>query len=198
MLSWDAISCFSALGHETRFAVMSALVRAGAEGLSLTRLARRVGTSRASLSRHVSKLVDAGLVTRSREGRMVICRVDRDALDALVAFVSRRLSAGGPSTPRLRTPDRTSKAKPRSLAARLQALGTQEERELAGGEPQPAPAKAEPPALPMPAVATPVLPRHVIRPRRRLDVAVRGRSGPQRSLAQALADASLRAGEGAD
>ena len=57
--------------------------------LSTSDLAARFGTSAPAVSRHLSVLQHAGLVTAERQGRRVLYRMNRDALlDALARFAS--------------------------------------------------------------------------------------------------------------
>lgn len=64
------VTLLSALAHETRLAICSAL--AGSEGgLLSSELAERAKISRTLLSSHVKILEHAGLITASRSGRNV-------------------------------------------------------------------------------------------------------------------------------
>jgi DNA-binding transcriptional ArsR family regulator len=57
--------------------------------LSTTDLAGRFGTSAPAVSRHLSVLQHAGLVSAERQGRRVLYRLHRDVLlDALAQFAS--------------------------------------------------------------------------------------------------------------
>ena len=40
-----------------------------------------------TLSHHISKLVQAGLITQERESRSLVCRVDHDIMDSLMEFL---------------------------------------------------------------------------------------------------------------
>ena len=57
--------------------------------LSTADLAERFGISRPAISRHLSVLQRAGLVSAERQGQRVLYRLNRDALlDALAGFAS--------------------------------------------------------------------------------------------------------------
>ena len=57
--------------------------------LSTSDLAARFGTSAPAVSRHLSVLQHAGLVSAERQGKRVLYRLERDALlDALARFAS--------------------------------------------------------------------------------------------------------------
>jgi ArsR family transcriptional regulator, arsenate/arsenite/antimonite-responsive transcriptional repressor len=57
--------------------------------LSTAELAERFGMSAPAVSRHLSMLLNAGLVSAERQGQRVLYRLDRDALlNALAQFAS--------------------------------------------------------------------------------------------------------------
>ena len=53
-----------ALGNPTRLRVYRILVRAGADGLPVGRLQAKIGIAASTLSHHLKRLVEAGLVTQ--------------------------------------------------------------------------------------------------------------------------------------
>lgn len=63
----------AALIRQTRAAMLTAL----AEPCSTTTLARRMSVTPGAVSQHLSVLLDAGMVTRSRIGRLVLYRRTR-------------------------------------------------------------------------------------------------------------------------
>jgi len=61
----------------------------GQTALSTTDLAARFGTSAPAVSRHLSVLLHAGLVSAERQGKQVLYRLNRDVLlNALSQFAS--------------------------------------------------------------------------------------------------------------
>ena len=68
-----AASKFAALGSEQRLTVLTVLVRAGPEGLSMGELGERTGITGSTLTHHLKILTAAELVTQARRGRSVIC-----------------------------------------------------------------------------------------------------------------------------
>ena len=65
------------------------IVFLGQTALSTTDLAARFGTSAPAVSRHLSLLQHAGLVSAERQGQQVLYRLNRDALlNALAQFAS--------------------------------------------------------------------------------------------------------------
>ena len=77
---------FAALASLPRRRIIAFL---GQTALSTTDLAARFGTSAPAVSRHLSLLQHAGLVSAERQGQKVLYRLNRDVLlDALAQFAS--------------------------------------------------------------------------------------------------------------
>nr|WP_253202244.1 metalloregulator ArsR/SmtB family transcription factor [Subtercola sp. PAMC28395] len=73
---------FKALGDPTRVRLLS-LVAAGTDGEAcICDLTAPVGLSQPTVSHHMSKLADAGLVTREQRGRWAYFRVVPEALES--------------------------------------------------------------------------------------------------------------------
>ncbi|MDE0110784.1 MAG: metalloregulator ArsR/SmtB family transcription factor, partial [Albidovulum sp.] len=64
---------FSALGSEQRLAVLGALVRAGANGVTIGELGKRCGIEGSTLTHHLKALTQAGLVSQEKRGRSIHC-----------------------------------------------------------------------------------------------------------------------------
>ena len=89
-----AASKFAALGSEQRLAVVTALVRAGPEGLSMGALGERTGITGSTLTHHLKILTTAGLVRQARQGRSIICAgVDYTEIRALSDYLLRHCCA---------------------------------------------------------------------------------------------------------
>ena len=99
----DVNHVFAALASLPRRQIIAFL---GQTALSTTDLAARFGTSAPAVSRHLSLLQHAGLVSAERQGQKVLYRLNRDVLlDALAQFASEvdgplRREARPPRTPR--------------------------------------------------------------------------------------------------
>lgn len=92
-----AASTFAALGSEQRLAVLRAMVRAGADGLSIGELGKRSGVTGSTLTHHLKILAQAGLITQAKEGRSIICAaVAYDELKDLSLFLLRECCADAP------------------------------------------------------------------------------------------------------
>lgn len=76
----DPVSAvFSALADPTRRAILSMLLE---DDMAVTDVAQPFGISLAAISKHLSVLADAGLISRERRGRVIWCKLEPDALRA--------------------------------------------------------------------------------------------------------------------
>jgi DNA-binding transcriptional ArsR family regulator len=84
----DAAAQLEALGNPTRLAVFRVLVRAGEVGLPVGRLQRKIGAAPSTLSHHLQKLIQVGLVSQERQGTTLICRASFTQMNALIGFLA--------------------------------------------------------------------------------------------------------------
>lgn len=84
----EAARQLEALGNRTRLDVYRALVRAGHAGLVVGRLQERIGIPASTLSHHLKRLVETGLVTQERQGTALVCRAHYPAMHDLLGFLS--------------------------------------------------------------------------------------------------------------
>lgn len=82
-----AVKRLGELGHATRMAVFRLLVKAGDDGLAVGDVQQHLGVPAATLSHHIRRLMDAGLVVQRRDGRTLYCIAQMDALREVVAFL---------------------------------------------------------------------------------------------------------------
>lgn len=87
----------SELGHPVRLSVVRLLVQAGPGGLAVKEVQARVGIPQSTLSHHLAHLLAAGLISQTREGRVLRCRVEYAALQEVLAFLLRDCCAGLPA-----------------------------------------------------------------------------------------------------
>jgi DNA-binding transcriptional ArsR family regulator len=76
-----------ALGNPTRLALYRILVRAGSAGLPVGRVQERLDIAASTLSHHLRRLMETGLVTQERQATTLICRAHYPAMTALVGFL---------------------------------------------------------------------------------------------------------------
>jgi ArsR family transcriptional regulator len=82
---------FSMLGDATRLRVLAALHGAGEA--SVGELAALAGVPLASVSQHLNRLADAGLVARTRSGTSVIYRIADPTIEQLCSIVCAGVAA---------------------------------------------------------------------------------------------------------
>ncbi|TFH87774.1 transcriptional regulator [Billgrantia azerbaijanica] len=104
-----AAKTLAALAHPVRLAVVRRLVEAGPPGLTAGQLGEPLDVSPNTLSFHLQKLTQAGLVTSRREGQYIRYRARFDELLDLVdhlvgACCSESRDACGPRCPASRRP----------------------------------------------------------------------------------------------
>lgn len=85
------------LGHPVRLSVVRLLVQAGPGGLAVKDIQARVGIPSSTLSHHLAHLLAAGLISQTREGRVLRCRADYPALKEVLAFLWQDCCAGLPT-----------------------------------------------------------------------------------------------------
>ncbi len=77
-----------ALGNPIRLRIYRFLVRAGVEGMPVGAVQEKLDMAASTLSHHMRKLVDAGLVTQERQATTLICRAHYPAMNALIGYLS--------------------------------------------------------------------------------------------------------------
>ncbi|MDH3596879.1 MAG: metalloregulator ArsR/SmtB family transcription factor [Rhodospirillales bacterium] len=83
-----AARCLEKLGNPTRLEVFRLLVKAGHDGLSVGAIQEHLGVPASTLSHHVAHLVNVGLVSQEREGRVLRCRPNFPLMDELIGFLT--------------------------------------------------------------------------------------------------------------
>ena len=84
----EAAAQLEALGSPTRLQVYRTLVRAGHSGMPVGRLQEKLGVPASTLSHHLHRLIQAGLVTQERRATTLISRANYPAMAALLGFMS--------------------------------------------------------------------------------------------------------------
>jgi DNA-binding transcriptional ArsR family regulator len=78
---------FSALSDPTRRALLSRLE--GEDGLSVSELAKPFPVSLPAIMKHLDVLSDAGLVSRTKQGRTVSCRLNAEPMEEAMNWLAR-------------------------------------------------------------------------------------------------------------
>ena len=82
-----AVKRMAELGHDTRMSVFRLLVKAGNNGLPVGEIQDRLNVAAPTLSHHIHRLMNAGLIMQKREGRTLYCYALLDALKDVVIFL---------------------------------------------------------------------------------------------------------------
>jgi DNA-binding transcriptional ArsR family regulator len=83
----NAAKQLEALGNLTRLAIYRSLVQAGPVGRPVGDIRDELDIPASTLSHHIAKLVNTGLLTQERDSRSLICRIDYENMDGLMAFL---------------------------------------------------------------------------------------------------------------
>lgn len=84
----DAAAQLEALGNPTRLKIYRTLVKVGESGIPVGQLQSRLGTAASTLSHHLQKLIQVGLVTQERQATTLICRANYKTMNGLVGFLT--------------------------------------------------------------------------------------------------------------
>ena len=85
----------SALGHPVRLTILRFVVQAGPEGASAGSIQAHVDLPASTLSHHLKRLVDAGVMHTRGEGTFHLYSADYEALRKLTAFLWEDCCKGG-------------------------------------------------------------------------------------------------------
>ena len=76
-----------ALGNSTRLAIYRRLAKSGPSGSSVGDIREALDIPGSTLSHHIAKLVNTGLLSQERESRSLVCRVENESMDNLMEFL---------------------------------------------------------------------------------------------------------------
>ena len=94
MLKRDAITALAALAQENRLDAFRLLVQAGSPGMAAGAVAEALKVPPNTLTFHLDRLRQAGLIEVRREGRSMIYSARFDAMNALVRYLTENCCAG--------------------------------------------------------------------------------------------------------
>ena len=83
----DAAIQLEALGNFTRLSIYRFLVKAGPDGSTVGAIRDELDIPSSTLSHHIAKLVNAGLLSQERDSRSLVCNADSESMDHLMAFM---------------------------------------------------------------------------------------------------------------
>ena len=82
-----AASQLAELGHVTRLGIYRALVKAGPNGLPVADIQNMLQVPGSTLSHHITRMINVGLVKQVREGRVLRCFAQYEQLQGLISFL---------------------------------------------------------------------------------------------------------------
>lgn len=97
----------AALGNITRLEIYRTLVRAGRSGLLVSGVQERLQIPASTLSHHLHKLVEVGLVTQRRQGTSLICQADFALMQTSFALFTEECCADEQAAQTCKTDDNT-------------------------------------------------------------------------------------------
>ncbi|MBP2160551.1 MULTISPECIES: helix-turn-helix transcriptional regulator [Asticcacaulis] len=89
-----ALSAFDALSQETRLDALRLLIQAGPEGLPAGEIGERLGIKQNTMSVNLKILTQAGLITSTREGRIIRYAASYDAIQGILLFLMKDCCGG--------------------------------------------------------------------------------------------------------
>ena len=85
---YDIAANLEAIGNETRLEIFQLLVQAGNSGMPVGQLQKQLGIPGSTLSHHIARLVNIGLVKQERISRSLICRANFTAMNSVISFLT--------------------------------------------------------------------------------------------------------------
>ncbi|MEW5912804.1 MAG: metalloregulator ArsR/SmtB family transcription factor [Thermodesulfobacteriota bacterium] len=82
------------LGHPLRLKALRLLIQAGPDGLPVNKVQAHLGIPLSTLSHHLGRLRQAGLISQERQGRELYCRPQYQALRQVLEFLLQDCCAG--------------------------------------------------------------------------------------------------------
>lgn len=89
-----AASSLAELGNSHRLAVFRFLVKAGPDGASVGTIQKELDIPASTLSHHLSRMVNVGLIKQERYGRTLMCIPEYQHLQKLINFLQEECCVG--------------------------------------------------------------------------------------------------------
>lgn len=89
-----AAQCLEALASSHRLGIYRLMVQSGQQGLPVGEIQQALGLPASTLSHHLSRLVNQGLIRQRREGRSLICCCNYEMMENVVTFLTENCCCG--------------------------------------------------------------------------------------------------------
>jgi ArsR family transcriptional regulator len=96
MKETDVIKALTALAQSSRLRIFRTLVVTGSAGLTPSELSQQLDVSGATLSFHLKELMNAALISQTRNGRNLIYRAQFNHMNDLLAYLTANCCQGQP------------------------------------------------------------------------------------------------------
>ena len=87
-------SCLAELGNVHRLAIFRYLVKSGTKGAIVGDIQQELNIHNSTLSHHLSRMVNAGLIAQKKEGRIIRCFPIYTKLDEIIDFLKEECCLG--------------------------------------------------------------------------------------------------------
>lgn len=94
-----AAAQLEAIGNVTRLKIFRALVRAGEDGLPVGGLQEKLEIPASTLSHHLKRLIETGLVVQDRQATTLICTANYRHMNQLIGYLVNECCADGRCAP---------------------------------------------------------------------------------------------------
>lgn len=94
MKKTDVLAALAALSQENRLDAYRLLVQAGPDGMPAGEVAAALGLPPNTLTFHLDKLREAGLVTARRDGRSIIYATQFETMNAVLGYLTENCCGG--------------------------------------------------------------------------------------------------------
>ena len=113
----DAVAALAALAQDNRLDVFRLLVQAGPSGMAAGEVAEALDIAPNTLTFHLDRLREAGLINVQREGRSMIYAARYETMNGLLSFLRQNCCAGVPRSSARRKPTATSARSKKNVPA---------------------------------------------------------------------------------
>ena len=83
----ETAQCLAELGNETRLTLFRYLVKMGPNGIPVGDIQKELNIPSSTLSHHISRLTNVGLILQQRDGRILYCSPQYEKLQKLIDFL---------------------------------------------------------------------------------------------------------------
>ncbi|MEP1214445.1 MAG: helix-turn-helix domain-containing protein [Marinobacter sp.] len=94
MTNEEAALCLAELGNTHRLSIFRYLVKAGHDGASVGEVQRQLDIPGSTLSHHLSRMANAGLIRQVKRSRVITCLPNFELLEELTGFLREECCMG--------------------------------------------------------------------------------------------------------